>query len=220
MAEERLKHTANTDITKMAVDNFSKVAGLYRDKFMNVSAYQRGLDLFCAGIVTNGRVLELACGPGNMTRYIIDKRPDLDIYSTDLSEEMLALAREANHRVSFGLMDIRDIKTLNKQFDGIICAFGLPYISKSDSIKLIADAAQHLNTNGMLYLSAMEDDYSKSGIETSSAGRTVYVYYHQENYLRDALLSEGFTITDTEHRNSESGSKKVVELMLVAKRST
>ncbi|RYD59019.1 MAG: class I SAM-dependent methyltransferase [Sphingobacteriales bacterium] len=220
MAKEEINRTTAPDITRMAIDNFSQVACLYRDKFANVSAYHRGLDIFCSEIPTCGQLLELACGPGNMTRYMLDNRPDLNIYSTDLSQEMLDIAREANPEPSFGLLDIRDIKALDKQFDGILCAFGLPYISKEDSIQLIADAAQHLNESGMLYISAMEDDYGKSGIETSSTGRTVYVYYHQHDYLHDALLANGFIIIDTERRDSESGGKKVVELIFIASKSS
>ena len=52
----------------------------------------------------------------------------------------------------------------------------------------------------MLYLSTMEDDYSKSGIESSSAGDQVFMHYHQEDYLTEALVDNGFNIIDVQRK--------------------
>jgi len=92
-------------------------------------------------------------------------------------------------------MDCRDINNLATKYDGIMCGFCLPYLSKEESIKLIKDSSKILAPNGVLYISTMEDDYSKSGEQTSSSGDKIYMYYHEAGYLTEALVSNGFKIT-------------------------
>ena len=48
----------------------------------------------------------------------------------------------------------------------------------------------------------MEDDYEKSGFETTSFGgeNEVFIYYHQEKYLREQLLKSGFKIIDLQRK--------------------
>jgi ubiquinone/menaquinone biosynthesis C-methylase UbiE len=68
------------DKTKIAVKIFDSSAHVYQDKFMNVDLYRESLDLFCDTIVKeNASVLELACGPGNVTKHLLQKRPDFKI---------------------------------------------------------------------------------------------------------------------------------------------
>ena len=60
---------------------FDKLAELYQTKYMDVSLYNDSLDLFCDCIlVENPEILEIACGPGNITKYLLQKRSDFKIY--------------------------------------------------------------------------------------------------------------------------------------------
>jgi len=75
---------------------------------------------------------------------------------------MLALAKKNNPTAEFQLLDSREILKLNKTYDAIMCGFCLPYLTKEEAIQLMEDAAKILNANGVIYISTMEDDYSKS----------------------------------------------------------
>ena len=206
------------DKTKMAVAVFDQNASAYQDKFMDVHQYKVSLDIFCRIVEKkNAGVLELACGPGNITRYLLEQRPDFKILGTDLSPNMLELARQQNPGSIFQLMDCRDIDTLNATFDAIMCSFALPYLSKEEAIKLIADAAMLLTEKGALYLSTMEDDYSKSGLETSSSGNQLYMHYHEAGYLVDALEKNGFRVIDLKRQHFISGEVKMTDLIIVAR---
>ncbi|MCK6692047.1 MAG: class I SAM-dependent methyltransferase, partial [Thermoanaerobaculia bacterium] len=62
------------DKTKTAVDIFDKHARLYQDKYMDTSMYHDTFDAFCDNITRqNAEILELACGPGNITAYLLKK---------------------------------------------------------------------------------------------------------------------------------------------------
>ncbi|WP_210489108.1 class I SAM-dependent methyltransferase [Rufibacter aurantiacus] len=184
------------DSYRVNLETWNKLAAAYQDKFMDLDLYNDTYDLFC-GLITkaNARILEIGCGPGNITRYILSKCPDFQLEAIDTAPNMIQLARENNPSATFKVMDAREIDTLPFAYAGIICGFCLPYLSRGDCAKLIKDAAQLLEGNGILYLSAIEGDYEKSGYETSSSGQDrMFVYYHQADYLTEELQANGFEL--------------------------
>lgn len=208
------------DKTKIAVDLFDKYARFYQDKFMDVSSYHDSFDLFCDRITKeNAEILELACGPGNITQYLLQKRPDFKILGTDLSPNMIALAGINNPTATFALMDCRDIGKSDKSYDGIMCGFALPYLSKEEAIHLIRDASGILNPSGVLYISTMEDDYSKSGFRTGSQGDQIFMHFHQADYLIQALDDSGFALIDLQRVDipEQEGSAKMDMLLIAVK---
>jgi predicted TPR repeat methyltransferase len=208
------------DKSKIAVEIFDKRANQYQDKFMDVLLYHDTLQLFCTNIKKeNADILELACGPGNVTKYLLTLRPNFRILATDLAPNMLRLAKLNNPEAEFRSMDCREIGKLNKKFDAIMAGFALPYLTKEEAINLIRDAAELLNENGIFYLSTMEDDYGKSGFQTSSSGDRIFIHYHQANYLTQALEENGFKIVELTRIDfpKEDGSK-TTDLILIAQK--
>ena len=185
------------DKSKMAIEVFDKCANIYQEKFMDLDLYHDSFDVFCNHIKKdNADILDVACGPGNITHYLLKKRPDFKISGIDLSPKMIALAQKNNPQAEFQLMDCRDIAELAKFYDGIICGFCLPYLSKEEAIEFIKNASKVLTINGLIYISTMEDDYSQSGFKTSSSGDSMFIHYHQADYLTQALNDSGFKIID------------------------
>ena len=218
--EDRYKKTI-MDKNKKAVEIFNNRAREYQDKFMDIDMYKDTFDLFCSVIEKgNAEILEVACGPGNITKYLLEKRPDFKILGIDLSPNMIDLVKSNNPRAEFQLMDGRDIDRIDKKYDGIMCGFCLPYLSKEETVKFISDTSCILRTNGVLYLSTMEDDYTNSGFKTSSSGDDqMYTHYHQADYLTHALESSGFKIIDLQRKvyPSHDGTT-TTDLLIIAKK--
>ncbi len=206
------------DKTKIAVDVFNKHASSYQEKFMDVSLYHDSLDLFCNAIEKKvAEILELACGPGNITKYLLNRRSDFKLLGTDLSPNMLALAKINNPGAKFQLMDCRNFGASEKRYDAIVCGFCLPYLTKEEAINLITNALKILNPKGVLYISTMEDDYSKSGFKKGSAGDEIFLHYHQADYLKAALEENHFKILDLQRIESVmADGTKVTDLILIA----
>lgn len=178
-----------------AINIFNTHASFYAEKYMDVSSYHPALDIFCGNIKgQNAEVLELACGPGNVTKYLLAKRPDLRILATDLAPKMLEIAQKENPTIETRLLDCREIRSLDKKFDAVVCAFATPYMSKEETIQMIQDVSYVLNAGGVFHISTMEDDYSRSGWQTSSKGDKVYMYYHEAGYLIKAMEDSGMSL--------------------------
>lgn len=205
------------DKTKVAVDVFDKLATVYQEKFMDVSVFHDSLDIFCNAIPKpNATILELACGPGNVTKYLLNKRSDFKIIGTDLAPKMLELAKINNPNAEFQLLDCRDVAKMNVKFDGILCGFGLPYLSKREAIRFIVDAGKQLHPNGALYISTMEDDNSKSRYQKSSSGDEVFMNYHEADYLSQTLEKNNFKIIDLQRKEYIYNEQDTVDLIITA----
>lgn len=202
-----------------AADAFDQYAKIYQDKFMDVSLFADTFNLFCDAIKNDHTdILDIACGPGNITKYLLDRQPHYNILGIDLSPNMLDLAQTNNPTASFQLMDCREIGQLDKKFDGIICGFCLPYLDREEAVNLITQVSGMINPGGLFYLSTMEDDYIKSRFQISSSGDQVYVNYHQEDYLTKAFQDHNFEILEVKRFTSRDKDDVVItDLVLTGK---
>jgi ubiquinone/menaquinone biosynthesis C-methylase UbiE len=209
------------DKTSIAVGIFDKLATLYQERFMDVSLYSDSFHAFCNAILQHrASILEVACGPGNITRFLLDLRPDLMIHGTDLSPAMLELARQNNPTAVFSLLDCRNISELDRKFNAVLCGFAFPYLSKEEAIRFIHDASLQLLPDGILYISTMEDDHSKSDWQAGSTGDLIFMHFHEAGYLKAALDIAGFTVFFEDRKSYPgAGESQVTDLILIARKS-
>lgn len=208
--------------SRISVDTYDKTAEGYQERFMKMELYHDTYDIFCQHVKAKGpRVLEIATGPGNVTSYLLSKRPDFKLTGIDLAPRMVELARKNVANAEFQLMDCRDISQLEGNYDAIMCGFCMPYLSKEECSMLIKDAADLLKKEGVIYFSTMEDEYEKSGFETTSFGgeNEVFIYYHQEKYLREQLIANGFDIVDFQRKLCpEPDGSFLTDMIFIAKK--
>ena len=144
---------------QVSVDTFNRRANEYQQKYMDFDFYHDTFNTFCELLEKEQtRVLELACGPGNITQYLLNKLPHLSILATDLAPNMVALAKQNNPTIEAQVLDSRDISSLNEKFDAIVSGFCTPYLPRQDVAQLIKDCRIKLTDNGLLYLSTMLDN--------------------------------------------------------------
>jgi len=210
------------DRYKTTVQTWDKLAEKYQEKFMDLDIYNDTYDVFCRLVEkANAKIFEIGCGPGNITKYLLAKRPDFSIDGIDVAPSMIDLARTNNPTATFKVMDCRKIGTVDGRYDAIICGFCMPYLSKEDCDKLIGDCALLLKPGGVFYFSVIEDDYSKSGFEKSSDGmHTMFVYCHQENHLQEALKLNDFGIELLSRKSYPKADGSIsVHLIIIARKN-
>jgi predicted TPR repeat methyltransferase len=201
------------------IETYDSVAMNYENKFIDMDLYNDTYDLFCSLLAKESKVLDVGCGPGNISKYFLKIRPDLKITGIDLSPNMIQRAKINNPTAKFIVKDALQINQLEETYHGIVLGFCFPYLSKEDCGNLIRQASEKLEPNGLLYISTMEDDYEKSGYETTSFsdGKEVFVYYHQEDTLRKELECNGFEILKLERKNyPESDGTFLTDMIFIA----
>lgn len=202
-------------------NTFNKLASQYQDRFMDYDGYLDTFDVFINTIdKEDAKILEIACGPGNVTKYLHSHRSDYNIYGIDVAPKMIDLARINNPTAKYDVMDCRFLSHVSDSFDAIMCAFGMPYITKEDTIKLINDSCNILEENGILYISTMEGNYEDSEYVKSSAYKeSTFVYYHEVSYLKEALeINKMKVLHEIRQPYQNAEGKEFVDLFLIAKR--
>ncbi|MCK6607678.1 MAG: class I SAM-dependent methyltransferase [Flavobacterium sp.] len=209
------------DRNRETFDTWNNIASLYQDKFMNLDLYNDTYDFICKAIaMPNAKLLEIGCGPGNITKYLLSQRPDFDIFGIDIAPNMIELAKKNNPTANFAVMDSREIKNLDKKYDGIIVGFCLPYLSPTESNELISSSYDLLNENGLLYLSFVEGNPEESDFKVGSGGR-VYFHYHNLDDLITQLKKSNFDqleIFKVKYKTSETEFD--IHTILTAKKKT
>jgi len=201
---------------------WNKIAKSYEDKFMNLDLYNETYSIFCESInKANASLLEIGCGPGNITKQLLTKRPDFRIFGIDIAPNMIALAKENNPTAKFDVMDCRKINEIRENFEGIVCGFCLPYLSPSDCEKFFKDAYALLAENGLFYLSFVEGNPQNSGFQTGSSGDRVYFYYHSLEYIRDKINDFEFKESGVFYFDyAKSESEKETHVILIVRKKT
>lgn len=164
-------------------ETWDKMAELYQDKFMSLGIYNETYDAFCKLIpVTKPKVLELGCGPGNISQRLLSILPEMQLTGIDISPKMIKLAAQNNPSATFYVSDIRDIHKIKSKFKGIVAGFCIPYLEQEEVVKLIANAAKILANKGILYLSFVEGLPEQNGYKTGNNGNRVYFNYHSLSF--------------------------------------
>lgn len=182
---------------ELSVKRFDEFAGEYAQRFADVSGYADSIGFFCDSVNSNSpHILELACGPGNVTRMLKNRVPESRILGIDLAPKMIEIAQKALPNEDFRVMDVRDISAISEKFDAVMCSFCLPFLSKADAAKLIVDCANRLVPGGVIYLSTMEGDENRAGFETTSfsGNAEIYFNYHIQTDLTEAFVKNGFNL--------------------------
>lgn len=178
------------------VKMFSEHVGEYVSRFMDLGLYRDTFDAFALMLPVNARVLELGCGPGNVVKYLLSLRPDLEMVGIDLAPGMIEEARKQNPGVRFELMDIREVSRIEHRFDAVIAAFCLPYMAYEDVPGLFENVSRLISAGGLVYVSFMEGAKERSGFEkTSFTGEAeLYINYYSSLEIEELMRRNGFEV--------------------------
>ncbi|MBM7690090.1 SAM-dependent methyltransferase [Enterococcus ureilyticus] len=168
---------------------------------------------------TGRTVLDLGCGYGWHCRYAVEQGAE-KVIGIDLSERMIerAQAMTDSSKISYLLMSMEEIDTLNETFDIVISSLSLHYVSSFDTIaKKVNDC---LKPNGDFIFSTEHPIFSAQGTqewiydqngqplywpvdryfdesirETSFLGEQVLKYHKTLTTYINGLLINGFQLT-------------------------
>lgn len=176
-------------------DAWNKAAQAYESQFMDLTIYKETYDFFLHHLkVDQLKVLEIGCGPGNIARYLIKKRPNLILKGTDLAPKMIERARINVPEAEFIELDCRNITSLKSVYDGIICGFVIPYLSVKERKQLIADCSKLLPNSGVFYLSFVNASQEGSKMTEDGRGNSMRFYYHNNSEIIQDLGSNSFDL--------------------------
>jgi len=170
------------DKTQRTVIAYDQISEIYAYKFMNFELYTKRIKEFIEVLNIKDNILDLGCGPGNVSKQLTLCGKDICVTGIDLSENMLKLAKQNVPNATFYCQDIRTINFTEKSFDAIILSFCIVHLYDDEMEELIEKVSGYLKENGKLYLSFIEG--RKKGFETTSFSKEAIFF---NDYLTEDI---------------------------------
>ena len=105
---------------------------------------------FASLLPQEARVLDAGCGSGQKARFFQDR--GFHVLGIDFSEKLLEIARQTATASDFRQLDLRDIRRLSEEFDGVFAQASLLHIPKAETFPVIEGMVSRLVPRGLLYI--------------------------------------------------------------------
>ena len=172
-----------------SVSVYNSVAEKYSTTFTGPNEF---LEIFAKMLPRNSEVLDAGCGVGDDSYYLHSR--GFSVNSFDASKKMIAVARNRLPKIKFKITDIRKMKLSDRSFDGIVAAFCLIHLEKSDVKKVIKNFSRALKSNGLLYIALQEGEGEKMITEPLDPKREIFVNFYRMEEIKKLLAESGFDV--------------------------
>ncbi len=160
-----------------------------------------------------GKLIEFGCGTGYFTETLAEKSDC--IISTDISEEMIEIAKKKIKGIDFRVMDFQDCKFDDSTFDTAF--MGLVLLFADDPLIALKESSRILKPEGKLIIADPDISFLtgfgklkfllKSLLKYRRIPATSHLLNQKE--ILDLLGKTGFEITSKEIIQDESSSSSV-----------
>jgi len=183
---------------RAVVDEYRALAPRYDTRWARYSELTHQLTAAALPLERTGSVLDVACGTGSMLEQLLRQKPDLHVAGSDISADMLAVAKT---RISDDLCQHTDwrneaaehLSYADESFDAVICNNALHFFPDPD--KAVTEMRRVLRPGGCVVLTDWcKDFWTMRAYDV--AARITDSAYQQMFSSRDisVLLSDsGFT---------------------------
>ncbi len=138
------------------IDCYNRTAKQYADKFMNELAGKHFdkllLTAFAEENKDRGKMIDLGCGPGQTTKFLYD-RGATAITGTDLSAEMINVAKQLNPEISFELADMLKLQYADDSFGAAIAFYSIVHFDEEQILIAFNEIRRILKPSGELLFS-------------------------------------------------------------------
>lgn len=179
----------------MNLNSWNKASSLYRQRFMDPGIYQEGYDTLLNLLnERHSSLLDVACGPGNISAYLHQRHHFAKIVCTDFADNMLKELKFSLPEAEGLVLDCRELYRAEGTFDVITCGFALPYLVKKDAEVLLDTLMLKINPEGFVYLSFLDASEALSGPEQGSTGDWCQIFYYPASQIIEHLHRCGFVV--------------------------
>ena len=186
------------------IDCYNKTANNYADKFIDELSKkhldQILLKSFAAENVHNGKLIDLGCGPGQTTKYL-SGRGLTDIIGTDISPEMITVAKSINPQLNFETADILSLKYPDNIFGSAVAFYSIVHFDY-DQVKIAFKEIKGVLTgNGQFLFSFHIGDNIVHLDNFLDHPVNIDFYFFEADRIIDLLKKMGFEIVDIIERH-------------------
>lgn len=135
-------------------DTYNKIAEEWSEDNQAVTWGMEGMEKFASLLPKGGEIFDVGCGSGRIAKYFVQK--GFHIYGIDFSEKLLEIAKREVPNVEFHMMDMRDISSIEKMFDGAIAVASFLHIKKTEVGSVFQSVVGKIKPGGFFFVSVKE----------------------------------------------------------------
>jgi 2-polyprenyl-3-methyl-5-hydroxy-6-metoxy-1,4-benzoquinol methylase len=150
------------------------------------------LEKFISMMPTGAHVLDIGCAAGRDSTYLA--KNGCVVTGIDLSDKLLAIAKEKYPHIDFQHMDARDMTFKHEAFDGIWANSILPVLQRRDAHVVLTQAYLLLKPKGVLFMRVKQGEGEAEISDALSGGVTRNFTFYKPKELVEMLEDTGFLI--------------------------
>lgn len=189
------------DKSRPTVLTYDKIAKKYTERYFDDLSDFPFVDRFLSYLPQGAKILDLGCGPGTFTKYLLKK--GFFAEGIDLSFEMLKIAKEKVLGADFRLMDIRRLDYGDGTFDGLLSAYSLIHVPAEEVPGTLEGFYKVLKPEGVLLTITQVGESDRVVDEPLMAGERIFINFFSKEGLSGLLRLAGFEIVYQEQLPSE-----------------
>jgi SAM-dependent methyltransferase len=155
------------------------------------------LDRF-ASQVGDGRVCDVGCGPGHVTRHLHER--GCDAFGVDISARMVDIATIRNPGTEFRVGDLRALPVDDGSLAGIVCFYSLIHLESDQLAPTLVRLRRSLRAGGRLLLAVHEGRETRQPGELWGIPVALRFNFFTHEQVTVALLDAGFAIEQLTRR--------------------
>lgn len=189
-------------------DTYDRIAENWHQDHQKDDWWIEGTNKFISFLKKGDLVLDVGCGGGTKSRYLIQK--GLNVIGIDFSGKMIEIAKREVSDGTFIVKDLADVETLEYMFDGIFTQAVLLHIPKAKAKEAIQKTANKLKKGGYLYVA----------VKAQKPGRAEEEISVEEDYgYRYERFFSFFSPEEIKKHMRESGLNVVYETVTLSGRT-
>ena len=197
------------DKKTQTVQTYNRSAMALAGKFDRMGARSKDIDeTFALVEKENPKVLEIGCGNGRDAEYILEKTNDY--LGTDISEELIKLAREKVPQAEFEVADVTSFE-FPAGLDIVFAFASLIHVTKEEFSIILHKLSAALDDGGVIRISLKYNDHYIEVDQQDEFGDRTY-YHYSEQDIRE--LAQNFKVLKMEVIGKSGTDAKWIEVLL------
>ena len=184
---------------KKIIDCYNKTAKNYAEKFTNELDNKHFdkilLKAFITENIDKGQLIDLGCGPGQITKFLFDNG-FTDTVGVDISTEMVKIARQINPILKFQQADILNLQFQDNSFGSAIAFYSIVHFDYDLVRTALKEIKRVLVDNGDLLFTFHIGDTIIHLDNFLDHEVEIDFYFFEVATIKNILVETGFEIVD------------------------